>query len=169
MPVVAGFSPRSEFGHFALEFRLLLKEGYLSDCSVGAVIERVNELEGAKSPPWLRRGVFGSFIPSKTTPTSHTLALMTTYSHNMVMSDAKVSQLKAKLSAYLSEVRAGGTVVVYDRNTPIARLVPFREDEDDIVIVEASGSPSELKKIKGVRPKKPIDVDKLLRDLREDR
>jgi len=85
------------------------------------------------------------------------------------MSKAKVSELKAKLSAYLAEVRAGGTVVVYDRATPIARLVPFQEDEDDLAVIDASAHPSELKKMKGIRPKKPIDVDKLLRELRKDR
>ena len=85
------------------------------------------------------------------------------------MKTAKVSELKAKLSAYLSEVRGGGTVIVYDRNTPIARLVPFQEEPDDIVIVEPSAAASSLKKIKGVRPKKRIDVNKLLRELRGDR
>ncbi len=94
---------------------------------------------------------------------------MTTSSHNEDMKTAKVSELKAKLSAYLSEVRGGGTVIVYDRNTPIARLVPFHEEPDDVVIVEASAAASSLKKIKGVRPKKRIDVDKLLRELRGDR
>ena len=94
---------------------------------------------------------------------------MTTCSHNEDMKAAKVSDLKAKLSAYLSEVRRGGTVVVYDRNTPIARLVPFQDEPEDIVIIESSSATSSLKKIKGVRPKKRINVDKLLRELRGDR
>ena len=94
---------------------------------------------------------------------------MTIYGHNGVMSTAKVSELKAKLSAYLTEVRGGGTVVVYDRNTPIARLVPFDSENDDLLILEESASPSELRKFKGVRPKKPVDVDKLLSELRKDR
>jgi len=85
------------------------------------------------------------------------------------MKSAKVSELKAKLSSYLAEVRSGGTVVVYDRTTPIARIVPFQGDEDDLVIIEASAAPAELKKVKGVRPKKPVDIDKLLADLRKDR
>ena len=85
------------------------------------------------------------------------------------MRTAKVSELKAKLSAYLAEVRGGGTIVVYDRNTPIARVVPFEEETDDLVIIEASAPPSELRKLKGVRPKKPIDVDRLLSELRKDR
>lgn len=94
---------------------------------------------------------------------------MTTYGHNKVMTIAKVSELKAKLSAYLSEVRKGGSVTVYDRKTPIARIVPFLEESDDLLIVEATAPPSDLKKIKGVRPKKRINIDKLLRDSRGDR
>ena len=85
------------------------------------------------------------------------------------MTSAKVSELKAKLSSYLAEVRNGGTVVVYDRTTPIAQIIPFHEKQDDLVIIEASAPPAELKKVKGVRPKKPVDIDRLLADLRKDR
>jgi prevent-host-death family protein len=85
------------------------------------------------------------------------------------MTRAKVSELKARLSAYLAEVRGGGRVVVYDRNTPIAELIPFQQDEDDVVIIEASAPAGELRKLKGIRPRKPVDVDKLLRELRADR
>ena len=84
------------------------------------------------------------------------------------MKTAKVSELKAKLSAYLAEVRGGGTVVVYDRATPIARLVPFQGD-DDLVIMDASAPASELRKIKGVKPRKRIDLDRVLRESRGDR
>ena len=94
---------------------------------------------------------------------------MTTYSHNETMKTAKVSELKAKLSAYLSDVRRGGTVIVYDRHTPIARLVPFLDEQDDLVLMDESRPPSELKNIKAVRPRKPIDLDKILRESRGDR
>src|SRR6187401_1985120 len=98
------------------------------------------------------------------------LQLMTTSGHNPVMSNAKVSELKAKLSAYLAQVRRGETVTVFDRNTAIAKVVPIqREEEDDLLIIEASAPVADLKKIKGVRPRKPIDLDKLLRDLRADK
>ena len=93
---------------------------------------------------------------------------MTISGHNVVMKTTNVSELKAKLSSYLSEVRRGGTVIVYDRSTPIARLVPFEEEPDDFVIVEPTASPSALKRIKGVRPKKRIDLDRLLRETRGD-
>jgi prevent-host-death family protein len=94
---------------------------------------------------------------------------MTRSSHNRVMKTAKVAELKARLSAYLAEVRSGGTVVVYDRNTPIARLVPFQEDRDDLIFLEPSAPVAALKKIKGVRPRQRIDLDRLLRESRGDR
>jgi len=37
----------------------------------------------------------------------------------------RVAELKARLSAYLRKVRAGETITVLDRDTPIARLVPL--------------------------------------------
>ena len=44
----------------------------------------------------------------------------------MVMMDrAGVAELKARLSEFLRHVRRGHAVTVYDRETPIARLVPL--------------------------------------------
>jgi prevent-host-death family protein len=37
----------------------------------------------------------------------------------------RVAALKARLSEYLRLVRQGQAVVVYDRDTPVARLVPL--------------------------------------------
>ena len=85
------------------------------------------------------------------------------------MTTAKVSELKARLSAYLAEVRSGGEVLVYDRATPIARIVPFDAGRDDLDLIPASLPPSTLKRVKGVRPRKRIDVDRLLAELRRDR
>ncbi len=41
------------------------------------------------------------------------------------MSDIGIAELKARLSEYLRAVRNGGTVTVLDRDTPIARIVPY--------------------------------------------
>ncbi|KPK64947.1 MAG: hypothetical protein AMS21_06025 [Gemmatimonas sp. SG8_38_2] len=43
---------------------------------------------------------------------------------NHVRRGVRVAELKARLSAYLRRVRAGETITVLDRDTPIARLVP---------------------------------------------
>lgn len=37
----------------------------------------------------------------------------------------KVAELKARLSAYLREARRGHPVTVCDRDTPVARLIPY--------------------------------------------
>jgi prevent-host-death family protein len=39
------------------------------------------------------------------------------------MRTAKISELKAKLSAQIAYVKQGEEVLIFDRNTPVARLV----------------------------------------------
>ena len=85
------------------------------------------------------------------------------------MKTVKVSHLKAHLSEYLAAVRRGETVIVSDRDTPIARLVPYREEIEGFRIEKASRPPSSLKKIRGVRLRKQMDVVELLRESRDDR
>lgn len=41
------------------------------------------------------------------------------------MSEVGIADLKARLSEHLRSVRNGGTVTVFDRDTPIARIVPY--------------------------------------------
>jgi antitoxin (DNA-binding transcriptional repressor) of toxin-antitoxin stability system len=41
------------------------------------------------------------------------------------MSTVRIAELKARLSEHLRTVRNGGTLTVLDRDTPIARIVPF--------------------------------------------
>jgi prevent-host-death family protein len=86
------------------------------------------------------------------------------------MKKAMVSDLKVHLSAYLAEVRRGESVIVCDRTTPIARLVPYAPEENDGFDVLAASRPvSDLKKVRRVRPKRPIDVVRLLREDRDAR
>jgi prevent-host-death family protein len=86
----------------------------------------------------------------------------------MVMKRTKVAELKAHLSDYLASVRAGDTVLVCDRNTPIARIVPYDERDDGFVVHEAQ-RPSELHAVRGVRPRGRVDVVRMLRDDRGQR
>lgn len=56
--------------------------------------------------------------------------MMTRYDYLVTMTQSaektvKVAELKAELSAYLRAARAGDSVIVCDRETPIARLVPY--------------------------------------------
>jgi prevent-host-death family protein len=58
------------------------------------------------------------------------------------MSSVRIAELKANLSAHLREVRRGRTVTVLDRNTPIARIVPYQEESAYLTVREpAPGAP----------------------------
>jgi prevent-host-death family protein len=41
------------------------------------------------------------------------------------MKSVRIAELKARLSEHLRAVRKGRTLTVLDRNTPIARIVPY--------------------------------------------
>jgi len=46
------------------------------------------------------------------------------------MKTAAVSELKARLSEYLNQVKAGMEVLITDRGKPVARLVPISRPKD---------------------------------------
>lgn len=49
--------------------------------------------------------------------------------HYGLMKTITISAFKAHLSAELRKVRRGGRVVISDRDTPIAEVVPFRGED----------------------------------------
>jgi prevent-host-death family protein len=70
------------------------------------------------------------------------------------MRTAKISELKAKLSAHIQYVKNGEEVLILDRNTPVARLVsagPFEEyaERERRLIAKGILTPPELPRIKG--------------------
>ena len=86
------------------------------------------------------------------------------------MKHAKVSELKAHLGSYLAEVKRGMSIVVCDRTTPIARLVPYESDDDDgIKLLPPTRPIGDLKRLKPVRTRKRVDVVRLLRQDRDQR
>ena len=48
------------------------------------------------------------------------------------MSDVRIADLKARLSEHLRSVRNGSTLTVLDRDTPVARIVPYAAQPLDI-------------------------------------
>jgi antitoxin (DNA-binding transcriptional repressor) of toxin-antitoxin stability system len=59
------------------------------------------------------------------------------------MKKAQIAELRNGLSRYLNHVRAGGSVIVYDRDTPIAEIVPLTRSktrEERLQRLEAKGS-----------------------------
>jgi len=85
------------------------------------------------------------------------------------MKRAKIAELKSRLSSYLADVKKGDTVVVCERQTPIARLVPVTEEDPGIRVLEAAREIGKLGKIRPVRLRRKIDVDRILSETREDR
>ena len=53
---------------------------------------------------------------------------MTSCDYNMVMKGVGIAELKARLSEHLRAVRRGRTLTVLDRETPIARIVPYTSE-----------------------------------------
>lgn len=87
----------------------------------------------------------------------------------MVMQRAQIAELKAHLSKYLAQVRTGDTVIVCDRHTPIARLVPYAETDDGFVVHAPTRPAKALRTIRGIKTKRAVDVVALLRDGRDQR
>jgi len=52
----------------------------------------------------------------------------------------KVAELKARLSAYLQAARRGHAVTVCDRETPVARLVPYLPEGEPLAVRKATRS-----------------------------
>lgn len=69
---------------------------------------------------------------------------MTTHDHNQVMSKVGIADLKAHLSEHLRKVRGGRTLTILDRDTPVARIVPFAADTP-LEIRRATRKPSDLR------------------------
>lgn len=55
------------------------------------------------------------------------------------MRSTNIADLRNRLTQYLQEVRAGEEIIVRDRQTPIAKIVPFTVDEDDDAALVAAG------------------------------
>jgi|ERR1035438_2169998 antitoxin (DNA-binding transcriptional repressor) of toxin-antitoxin stability system len=74
--------------------------------------------------------------------------------YNKPMRTAKISELKAKLSAHIQYVKNGEEVLIFDRNTPVARLVApgLVEDEDarrSRLIAKGIITPAKMPRIEG--------------------
>ena len=61
----------------------------------------------------------------------------------MVMTTVRIAELKARLSEHLRSVRRGRTLTVLDRDTPVARIVPYAAEP--IEVRRATRRPRNLK------------------------
>ena len=86
------------------------------------------------------------------------------------MTNVGIAELKAKLSEHLRAVRRGGELTVYDRNEPVARVVPY-SPAGALVVREPVRAYKTLNEVKLPPPiKLNVDaVELLLEDRRNDR
>jgi antitoxin (DNA-binding transcriptional repressor) of toxin-antitoxin stability system len=104
------------------------------------------------------------------------------YGYHVHMKSAKIAELRNRLSSFLRYVRRGGVVRVYDRDVPIADLVPTeamagaRNDEELLAAMERRGvvqPPEEPgpfpKELLRPGPRCPGVVEALLEERREGR
>ena len=57
---------------------------------------------------------------------------MTYCDYNMVMTTVRIGELKARLSEHLRSVRKGRTLTVLDRDTPVARIIPYAAEPIEV-------------------------------------
>lgn len=78
---------------------------------------------------------------------------------------SQIAQFKARLSSYLQEVRQGREVIIMDRKTPIAKVVPFSQSHHSVV-VRGPRVKKSLKSLTFPGIKARVDVVRLLREAR---
>ena len=90
----------------------------------------------------------------------------------MVKTEVKVAELKSKLSEYLRSVRQGSEIIIKDRDTPIAKLVPYEMPKGRLIVRPATGSLKDIDKMLANLPRprwlKPGDVDRALKWAKRD-
>jgi prevent-host-death family protein len=95
--------------------------------------------------------------------------MMTISDYLIVMNDVRIADLKARLSEYLRKVKRGHAVTVLDRETPIARLVPYEADAASLPVRRPLPGAPKLQKV-ALPPPLHIrgDIVALLLEDRED-
>jgi antitoxin (DNA-binding transcriptional repressor) of toxin-antitoxin stability system len=65
----------------------------------------------------------------------------------MVMKRVRIAQLKARLSEHVRDVRRGESYAVMDRETPVARLVPYTVEGEALRVRRPRGRYPSLQKV----------------------
>ena len=95
------------------------------------------------------------------------IVTMTTSGHNERMKAVRIAELKARLSEYLRAVRGGETIVVLDRETRVAEIVPVRARNALRIRKPAAGAPAPNRvPLPKLSPSK-IDVVEVLLETRQ--
>jgi prevent-host-death family protein len=96
------------------------------------------------------------------------LAFVTSRDYHVTMADVRIADLKSRLSEYLRKVRRGRTLTVFDRDTPIARIVPYEDNSGPLKMRTPVIGASRLNRVPLPPPLRlRVDIVKLLMDERQ--
>lgn len=89
------------------------------------------------------------------------LDLVTRTGYHMVMKTVGIADLKAHLSGHLRTVKKGETLLVVERGTPVARIVPAADLRSGIVTRPPTRELASVKKMLKRLPHLALPVDSL--------
>ena len=81
--------------------------------------------------PWRNDATLAPFL---TVSVCLLLVKMTRYDYHMTMTGIRIADLKSRLSEHLRKVRAGSSLTILDRDTPIARIVPWKAGDGPLKV-----------------------------------
>ena len=93
---------------------------------------------------------------------------MTRNGYDVTMSNVRIAELKSRLSEHLRKVRAGRSLTILDRDTPIARIVPWKNGDVSLEVRPRLPGAPKLQKVT-LPPPLPFrgDIVKLLMEERQ--
>jgi prevent-host-death family protein len=86
------------------------------------------------------------------------------------MNNIRIADLKSRLSEHLRKVRAGRSLTVMDRNTPVARIVPYEDERAMLKIrppLPGAGKPARVPLPPPLALRKRQDIVELLLEERQ--
>ena len=93
---------------------------------------------------------------------------MTIHDYNVTMSNVRIADLKSHLSEHLRKVRAGRSLTILDRDTPIARVVPWEGGGLSLKVRPPLSGAPKLHRVKLPAPLRArVDIVKLLMEERQ--
>lgn len=76
------------------------------------------------------------------------------------MKSVNIAKFKAQLSKYLSYIRHGEEVIVFDRSIPLARVIPFQPKDSKLLFENPVDDPQNLINMH-FEPIQNIEIDSL--------
>jgi prevent-host-death family protein len=95
------------------------------------------------SSPSGDRGV----VPARSRRRARAVDSMTRNDYHETMKTVRIAELKARLSEHLREVKRGNTLIVMERDTPIARVIPYAADSRGLKVSAPLGRYPSLREV----------------------